>query len=150
MSKHAWLMLVISACAPSPVERLDDGQPDGAPSVDYVPASVRVTVPANVTSQEYRVPTAQPFVASGTRRPSGEWREVGRENPIAAIWGGATDDVWAVGGAGTILHWDGHDWNPVPSGTTETLLGIWGSAPNDVWAVGQRWVSSQATLIHWD
>jgi hypothetical protein len=57
---------------------------------------------------------------------------------LYGIWGAAWNDVWAVGAAGTILHYDGTSWTLKAQGlTTRTLFGVWGSASNDVWAVGQ-------------
>src|SRR5579864_6397756 len=57
--------------------------------------------------------------ASGPESPP--FRECGAdgwcwENPLPnghrfrSIWGGATDDVWAVGDGSVVMHWDGRDW----------------------------------------
>lgn len=67
-----------------------------------------------------------------------------RGNSLTAVWGSAANDVWAVGEAGVIVHWDGSRWTLVPSGATNSLHGVWGSAADDVWAVGE------AGLLHWD
>jgi len=37
---------------------------------------------------------------------------------------------WAVGNAGTILHYDGSSWNQIPSGTTTDIYGISFGPPN--------------------
>jgi hypothetical protein len=55
---------------------------------------------------------------------------------LVGVWGQAPSDVWAVGVAGTILHYDGTRWARVASPTTRTLLEVWGLAPDDVYAVG--------------
>jgi hypothetical protein len=59
---------------------------------------------------------------------------------LHAIWGSRADDVWAVGDAGTILHWDGKDWKASAAafdlGKKPNLYGVWGSAADDVWVVG--------------
>jgi hypothetical protein len=55
--------------------------------------------------------------------PQGNW--------LGAIWGSGASDVWAVGGLGTILHWDGSAWTSVSSGTTNGLSGVWGSGASD-------------------
>ena len=52
-------------------------------------------------------------------------------------------NVWVVGRAGTIVHWDGAAWAVVPSPTTVDLADVWGSAANDVWAVG-------GAILHFD
>jgi hypothetical protein len=63
---------------------------------------------------------------------------------LYAVWGSASNDVWAVGTNGLILHWDGTQWLTVPSGTTENLYGIAGTASDDVWAAGKT------VMLHWD
>jgi hypothetical protein len=60
------------------------------------------------------------------------------------VWGRKSNDVWAVGQNGTILHWDGTSWKSVVSGTIYDLDGIWGSATNDAWAVG-----TGETILHY-
>lgn len=64
---------------------------------------------------------------------------------VRGAWGSATTDVWTVGSAGTILHYDGVAWIPTTSGTSVVLNGVAGTAANDVWAVGD-----QGTILHWD
>lgn len=64
-------------------------------------------------------------------------------NALTAIWGSGEDDVWAVGSSGTIVHWNGSDWQTIPSGTKQTLRGVWGSGPTDVWIV-----STPALVLH--
>lgn len=47
-----------------------------------------------------------------------------------------SEDVWAVGSAGTILHYDG-EWKSLSSSPTAVELdAVWGSGPNDVWVAG--------------
>ena len=62
---------------------------------------------------------------------------------LAAVWGTAANDVWAVGSGGTIIHYDGTAWKDSPSGVHNTFFGIWGSGPNDVYAV-----SSSDVILH--
>ena len=65
---------------------------------------------------------------------------------IEGLWGSGPNDIWAVGGQGSIRHYtSGTTWEIAVSPTTENLRAIWGSAANDVWAVGDG-----ATVIHWD
>lgn len=63
---------------------------------------------------------------------------------LHAVWGARADEVWAVGGEGTILRWNGLAWTSVESGTREGLEGVWGSRADDVWAVGYGGIQ------HWD
>ena len=60
---------------------------------------------------------------------------------IKAVWGSSSNDVFAVGMGGTILHYDGTAWSPMSSGTSHTLVGVWGSSGSDVFAVGYRGTS---------
>jgi hypothetical protein len=52
------------------------------------------------------------------------------------MWGSSANDVWAVGLAGTILHFDGKAWTRSTAPVTDDLWSVWGSSANDVWAVG--------------
>lgn len=63
---------------------------------------------------------------------------------LSAVWGTRADDIWAVGAAGTILHYDGKHWTASDSATTAALHAVAGSAANDVWAVGD------SIAVHWD
>lgn len=66
-------------------------------------------------------------------------------NTFLSLWAVSPNDVWAVGEAGTIHHFDGQKWNPSPSGTTETLHAVWASSATDVVAVGTK-----GTALRWD
>jgi len=70
------------------------------------------------------------------------------------VWGGAADDVFAVGLFGTILHYDGDGdndglrdniWEQVASPTTTHLFGVSGSVVAGVYAVGVG-----PTVLHYD
>lgn len=43
------------------------------------------------------------------------------------VWGRSTSEVYAVGGSGVILRYDGEEWSLVPSGTTRTLFTVSGN-----------------------
>jgi hypothetical protein len=67
------------------------------------------------------------------------------------VFGFAHDDVWAVGDAGTAVHFDGAAWTTIETGAAYTLYGIWGAAPDDLWAVGGSPLgTTPAVLRHWD
>jgi hypothetical protein len=51
------------------------------------------------------------------------------------VWGRADDDVYAVGTGGTIVHYDGVTWTPMPSSTVNDLEAVAGTDAN-VFAVG--------------
>lgn len=44
------------------------------------------------------------------------------------VWGRSADDVWIVGGLGTVLHWDGTALERVDAGTDEQLFTVSGTA----------------------
>src|SRR6185369_5794715 len=52
------------------------------------------------------------------------------------VWGASENDIFAVGSAGTIAHWDGTKWSMQTSNTNKDFLGVHGTAGNEVWAVG--------------
>jgi hypothetical protein len=64
---------------------------------------------------------------------------------LTGIWGTSPEDLWVVGGNGTIARHDGGAWTSYPSGTSAQLQAVWGSSPRDVWAVG-----SNGTILHFD
>jgi hypothetical protein len=63
---------------------------------------------------------------------------------INAIWGAASNDVYAVGDTGLILHYNGSAWAKQPYETgfpqNRDLHGIWGTGPTDIWAVAKHTV----------
>jgi hypothetical protein len=58
---------------------------------------------------------------------------------VWSIWGSATDDIWASGDFGSIIHYDGDDWSTVwyPNTNTGKLLqSSWGSAAANIFIAG--------------
>ncbi len=67
---------------------------------------------------------------------------------FGGVWVASANDVWAVGGAGTIRHYTGQPYTfdvVVDVPTAENLNAVWGTSPNDIWAVGNG-----ATVLHYD
>jgi hypothetical protein len=62
---------------------------------------------------------------------------------LSAIWGFASDNVWAVGPEGDIVNWNGSSWVAWASttGPAYGLTAIWGASPDDIWAMGPQTVS---------
>jgi hypothetical protein len=52
------------------------------------------------------------------------------------VWGSGSDDIWVVGDAGTVLHWDGSSWVSLRTGTTASLLAVWGNGLGAAYVVG--------------
>ncbi|MEO6772770.1 MAG: hypothetical protein ABI467_07070 [Kofleriaceae bacterium] len=67
---------------------------------------------------------------------------------VRGLWGSAGDDVFAVGDAGAILHWDGVSWTQMIASTT-ALHGVGGSGAAEVVAVGDGGVISRYTGAGW-
>jgi len=64
---------------------------------------------------------------------------------LYSVWGTSTEDLFAVGYGGGIMHYDGTTWTAMASPTTDALYGVWGAASNDVWAVGRG-----GLVLHYD
>lgn len=72
----------------------------------------------------------------------------GTSKRLSRIWGTSRNDVWAIGAAGTILHWDGKHFSSTPSGTTDGLEWIWGTGSTSVWTV--TWGPNGGHTLHWN
>jgi hypothetical protein len=80
------------------------------------------------------------------------------ENQLHSIAGGASNDLWAVGGRGDgntccafeslIEHWNGTSWSVVSNPGRSSLQGASAVAANDVWAVGLA--AAGGDIEHWD
>jgi hypothetical protein len=77
----------------------------------------------------------------------GPWSvaQTSTKDPINALFGFSSTDVWAAGEDGLILHFDGQQWARVASGTTVDLNTTWGASPSDVWFAGDA-----ATVLRWN
>jgi hypothetical protein len=69
---------------------------------------------------------------------------------VAAI---STENIWAAGSRGAILHWDGSKWQSVPNPYTDNvrvqLRGIKALTEKDIWVVGS-YESGEVVALHWD
>ena len=57
---------------------------------------------------------------------------------MLAVWGISDSSVYAVGDAGSVLHYDGTDWNVMPTPTVATLRAVYGFSDSSVFACGQN------------
>ncbi|MCA9617663.1 MAG: hypothetical protein KC731_01490 [Myxococcales bacterium] len=69
---------------------------------------------------------------------------------LLAVWGRAADDVYAVGVAGTMVHFDGARWSTLATGTRDDLWGVFGFAPDDLWIVGGDPFEGDPIVLHYD
>jgi len=59
------------------------------------------------------------------------------DGSINEIWGTDSNNLYAVGGAGSIVYYNGGNWQKFESGTDINLTDIWGSPNGDIiWACG--------------
>ena len=58
---------------------------------------------------------------------------------INDLWGRGDNDIWAVGGGGTVLHWDGQSWQVANQGVPamQNLQAVWGT-DTALFAVGSN------------
>jgi len=55
---------------------------------------------------------------------------------VEHIWASSPDDIYFVGRKGSIVHYDGKDFEKQESGTDIDLRGIWGLDREHIWVVG--------------
>ena len=68
-----------------------------------------------------------------------------------AVWGPSGNDVWAVGEAGTVMHWDGAAWSRWHLQSRAHWQAIWGRAADDVWIAGNLAEGKRlGAVFHWD
>lgn len=58
----------------------------------------------------------------------------GTSQNLTGVWGFASNNVYAVGNNGVILHWDGYAWAQQTSGTAANFLGVQGPNAGHVYA----------------
>lgn len=68
-----------------------------------------------------------------------------QSNDLRRMWGFPDGTLYAVGDAGTVVHYDGAFWTIVDVPTREDLHGIWASSPTNVYAAGFK-----GSLLHFD
>lgn len=68
------------------------------------------------------------------------------------VHGTGPDDVWVGGLTGTILHWDGADWEDHSLAIDEAIWGLYVRDTDDVWFVGgsSRWGGEVGVVYHFD
>jgi len=78
------------------------------------------------------------------------WAQIdsGTTNNLIAVWASDTMDIFAVGGAGTIRHYDINTWVDMSLATKYDFRAIWGSSGDDVFISGM--LGSAYTIQHYD
>lgn len=68
---------------------------------------------------------------------NGWWQmDPGTSKTLWWVYGFSASDVYAVGAAGVVTHFDGTRWTVEREGGDFTLFGAWGATPDDLVAVG--------------
>lgn len=62
-----------------------------------------------------------------------------------AVWGSSRNNIWSVGDWGSILHFNGMQWEPYSNATIHILRAIWGTGPNDIYVAGDS-----GRILRWD
>jgi hypothetical protein len=70
--------------------------------------------------------------------PASAWKPQATSvsEPLHAVWGLSAQNVFAVGKAGAILHYDGKGWTKMLNPKTADLYAIWALSPQEVYAAG--------------
>jgi Leucine-rich repeat (LRR) protein len=76
--------------------------------------------------------------------------ETPTDRSIRAIWGLNYRHVIAVGDNGTILFFDGNQWEFVESHTQQRLLAVWGTSSDNVYATGEEGVMRHFNGEMWE
>ena len=74
-------------------------------SISVLVMLVLAAMPGASAPAAAQTPTASPAVSPGPA--------VVHQKALSGIWGSSTEDVFAVGLDGTILHYDGKAWSPM-------------------------------------
>jgi hypothetical protein len=67
----------------------------------------------------------------------------GTGEPLNAVWGLSSTDVYAAAGNG-VLHYNGVEWSPMPGAEECPHFSVWGTAPDDLF------VANVCGISHWD
>ena len=80
-----------------------------------------------------------------------EWTyPVPQGNPLAGAWAYSESEIYAVGEAGIIVHFDGTLWSTVYHDQNTLMQDVWGSSPDNVFAVGYHDVGYGGVIVHYD
>jgi hypothetical protein len=64
---------------------------------------------------------------------------------LKAISGSSPNDVWIIGNAGLILHWNGSAWSAMTSPVgAEDFLTVWSRTSTDAW------IGGKTSILHWN
>jgi len=82
----------------------------------------------------------------------GDAKEIPTTSLIRSIWGLGPDDIFAVGVAATVMHFDGAEWtefNNIGLDQWNSYSSIWGTSHNNLFVVGD-WAPYSSSLQRFD
>mgnify|MGYP003970561381 CR=1 FL=1 len=82
----------------------------------------------------------------------GEGKSIPTTSLVRDIWGFSHDNIFAVGVAAGIWHYDGVEWTDFENlglDRWNSYSSIWGTSMSDLWCVGD-YGSTSSPLMHWD
>jgi hypothetical protein len=69
---------------------------------------------------------------------------------LSKAWGTSSNNIYFVGRAGSIAHYNGSSWKKIESGTEVDLRDVWGDDHGNVWSCGYSSDFSQTVLLYYD
>ncbi len=104
----------------------------------------------SVTACAYDVELVRAAAPDTRLRSPWELVASGATDDLHGVWGSAPDDVWAVGSAGAVLHWEGSAWVRVAVPTDANLNAVWAGRGDVVFLVGNASVDRRAVALRRD
>ena len=123
------------AAGPSPEPSLDARPDRGDGLTALVTADATKAWVLSSRHHDWRPSEPTPFAVQLAHGAPGKIRSLPGHGTIKAVWARASNDVWAVGTDGLVLHYDGEFWTRMPVDTTETFVAVHG-AGRTVWIAG--------------
>ena len=123
-------------------------------SLDSNGAWLRAHIPSDNMSQVWLI-GGQPEVGSikvGNSLTGFDTMPLPEGTPLLNWADGTSDNMWVGGLYGTILHWNGTDWNDHSLNIEEAIWGLHVSDDNSVVAVGgsSRWGGERGVVFEWN
>ena len=134
------------------IDRQPTAQPEGDVDIANLPKNARIF---GVADTLYYAGVSTAADVSVVERVAGVTY---KSHALAAgfkaygIWGSSRTDVWVVGDAFGVYHYDGSIWSdrkPKGIGTAGEFYDVTGSSSDDLWIVGRRLDMPLAVVYHW-
>ncbi len=71
------------------------------------------------------------------------------DEPLKAVWGSSSQDVFAAGSDGAIIHYNGSEWSEMDMAQNVNFQGIWGTSHENVYCVGDSGLIMQFDGTEW-